>query len=47
MIYEATGKLEYCFDMFKDKGIIGLDATTAYSHKVNVLVLSNGMKEVK
>lgn len=31
--------------IFKDTGIIGLDATTAISHKVNVLVLSNGMKK--
>lgn len=32
--------------IFKDDGIIGLDATTALSHKVNVLVLSNGMKKI-
>lgn len=32
--------------IFKDEGIIGLDATTAVSHKVNVLVLSNGMKKI-
>lgn len=32
--------------IFKDDGIIGLDATTAVSHKVNVLVLSNGMKKI-
>lgn len=40
-------KLQPCDDIFKDKGIIGLDATTVISHKVNVLVLTNGMKEVK
>lgn len=28
-----------CFDIFKDEGIIMLDACTAVSHKVNVLVI--------
>lgn len=28
-----------CFDIFEDQGIIGLDACTALSHKVNVLVI--------
>lgn len=30
-----------CFDIFKDDGIIGIDACTAYSHKVNVLKIGN------
>lgn len=46
-VFIVKGEYEYCFDIFKEDGIIGLDATTAYSHKVNVLVVSNGMKEVK
>lgn len=29
-----------CFDIFRDKGIIALDACTAYSKKVNVLKLT-------
>lgn len=28
-----------CFDIFQDQGIIGLDACTAISHQVNVLVI--------
>lgn len=28
-----------CLDIFQDKGIIGIDACTALSHKVNVLVI--------
>ena len=30
---------ECCFDIFYDEGIIGLDACTAASHKMNVLVI--------
>ena len=30
-----------CYDIFEDNGIIGLDACTVLSHKVNVLVLDN------
>lgn len=35
----ANWKKECCFDIFKDEGIIALDACTALTHKVNVLVL--------
>lgn len=30
-----------CFDIFEDKGIIAIDACTAYSKKVNVFVFEN------
>ena len=29
-----------CFEPFEDKGIIALDACTAYTHKVNCLVFN-------
>lgn len=33
-----------CFDIFKDDGIIGIDACTTYSHKVNVLKIGKQKK---
>lgn len=41
------GKREYCFEPFIDKQIIGLDATTSYSHKVNIVILQRDMKPVE
>lgn len=38
--YHNEGKTEFDnFDIYKDKGIIALDACTAYSHKINILVV--------
>ncbi len=34
-----------CFDIFQDKGIIGLDACTVLSHKVNILVIEGRSDE--
>lgn len=34
-----------CFDIFQDKGIVGLDACTVLSHKANVLVIKEGSDE--
>ena len=35
------------FEPFKDKGIIAIDACTAYSEKVNCLVLTIGKNQLK
>lgn len=40
----SNWKNECCFDIFKDEGIIALDACTALTHKVNVLVIDEVSK---
>ena len=48
-VYHGIGESHYdCCDIYRDEGIIALDACTAYSNKVNVLVIEekeNGVYE--
>lgn len=47
-IYHDVGTGEHdCCDIYYDEGIVALDACTAYSQKINVLVLTDDGEEIK